>query len=114
MNTVDTTLREILCAVGKYVAVVLTMFLSVPGVHAAGEKVNLLANGGFEKDADGDGVADGWIAQPFSFSRQKPEDIQAYINNLPPGEELLKGQKIPAADGTPIWTRKADGNWDPM
>ena len=70
MNTFDKRLHKIRFAVGKYVAVVLAVFLSVPGVHAAGQQVNLLANGGFEKDSNGDGIADGWIAQPFNFSRQ--------------------------------------------
>ena len=111
MNTFDKRLHKIRFAVGKYVALVLAVFLSVPGIHASGQQVNLLANGGFEKDSNGDGIADGWVAQPFNFSRQTLNEVQSYIKNLPTYEELLKGKTIRAADGTPIWTRKADGNW---
>ena len=81
------------------------------GAHADEQEVNLLPNGGFEKDADGDGVADGWVAQPFNFSREKREEVQAYIDNLPPYEELLKKEKILAADGTVLYEREPDGSW---
>ena len=111
MHTFDKRLHKIRFAVGKYVALVLAVFLSVPGVHAAGQQVNLLANGGFEKDSNGDGVADGWIAQPFNFSRQTLNEVQSYLENLPPWEQLLEGKTIPAADGTAMWARTPEGNW---
>ena len=89
----------------------LTAFAMFAGFHADGQEVNLLPNAGFEKDADGDGVADGWIAQKFNFSRETLEDVRAYVENLPPYEELLKGQRIFAADGTALFERQADGSW---
>ena len=38
----------------------MTIVLLLFGRHAAGQAVNLLPNGGFETDANGDGVADGY------------------------------------------------------
>ena len=94
-------------------AILATLFLlALAGATvAAGEEVNLLPNGGFEKDENGVGIADGWVAQPSHFSRQTLDEVQSYIENLPPWEQLLEGKTIPAADGTPIWTRKADDSW---
>ena len=79
----------------------------------AGEEVNLLPNGGFEQDGDGDGVADEWIAQEFNFSRQTREEVQAYIKALPSYEELLAGDRILAADGTALYDRDPGGSWRP-
>ena len=50
----------------KKVTVVLVV-LAV-GVVARADGPNLLPNGGFEKDADGDGVADGWVAHDQAFA----------------------------------------------
>ena len=95
------------------VAFYLTLFILflAAGARVAGEEINLLPNGGFETDADGDGVADGWVAGAFNFSRQTLEEVTACIGNLPPHEELLEGEKILAADGTAIWTRTPEGDW---
>jgi hypothetical protein len=79
--------------------------------HGSGGSANLLPNGSFEEDSDGDGVADGWIAQDFNFSRQKREEVQAFIDNLPSYEVLLAGDRIVAADGTVLYERETDGSW---
>ena len=94
----------------KHLAIWMTVVALLFGRHAAGQAVNLLPNGGFETDANGDGVADGWVALDFNFSRQGLAEVQAYIEQLPTHEALLAGEQILAADGTPIWTRK-DGDW---
>ena len=85
--------------------------LSLFVVARAGEGPNLLPNGGFESDADGDGIADGWQAQSFNFSRQALNELERYIENLSSPKALLQGEEILAADGTPIWTRTPEGEW---
>ena len=95
----------------RQVALWLIGFALFAGTLAVGEEVNLLPNGGFEEDGDGDGVADGWIAREFNFSRQTLDQVQSYIDALPAYEKLLAGQQISAADGTSIWTRTSDGHW---
>jgi len=95
----------------RHLAFCLAIFALFVGAHAAGEEVNLLPNGGFEKDADGDGVADGWTARDFNFSNQTREEVQAYIDNLPSWEDLLKQDQILASDGTVLYEREADGSF---
>ena len=96
----------------KHIAFSLAVFALLTGTCAAGEGVNLLPNPGFEKDADGDGIADGWVAQKFNFSGQTLQEVQAVIDDLPPYEELLQGDKILAADGTVLYHRQGDGSWE--
>ena len=95
----------------RHIGFCLATFALIVGARGAGEEVNLLPNGGFEKDADGDGVADGWIAQVFNFSDQTREEMQATIDNLPTWEALLKQDKILAGDGTVLYEREADGSF---
>ncbi len=91
--------------------VLITLALIIVLVASTG--ANLLPNGGFEKDSDGDGIADGWIVQPANFSREKLTDLQAFIDKLPSQAELLEGQKILASDGSLLWGREPDGKWGP-
>ena len=81
------------------------------GVDAAHAQVNLLANGGLEKDSDGDGVPDGWLSHPHHFSGETLEEVQAYIANLPSHEELLKGTHVLARDGWTVGKAAPDGTW---
>ena len=92
------------------VVCLIVLVLAVAGVGRASE-ANLLANGGFEKDADGDGVADGWVAEPCNFSRETLEGVQEFIHKLPSADDLLKQKAILAADGSVLWERAADGTW---
>ncbi len=78
---------------------------------SAGAEVNLLPNGGFEKDADGDGIADGWVAHDFNFSRQTLEQVQAYVEQFPSQEKLLEGRQVLAADGAVLYEREAGKPW---
>ncbi len=94
----------------KVIALTIVASIFVVTVVAASE-VNLLPNGGFERDSDGDGVPDGWVSQPHNFSRETLEEVQAYIDNLPSHEELLTREEILAADGWPLAKRKADEPW---
>ena len=61
---------------------------------AADDGVNLLLHGGLEKDTDGDGVPDGWLGHAHHFSRVTLDEVRAYVGDLPPHEQLLKGEKI--------------------
>ena len=74
--------------------VAMVLLIAVTGAYAGGGNVNLLANGGFEKDADGDGVADGWLGELYNFARETREEAEAYIESLPPYEEMLKGKEM--------------------
>ena len=98
---------------GKFI-VVLGVVVGVSARHAVAEDANLLSNGGFEKDGDGNGIADGWVAQPFNFSREKLKVFKGFVDDLPPYKELLKGQRILAADGTVLSKRDPDGSWKSM
>ena len=89
-----------------------TLFLGAWAL-AAGAQVNLMPNGGFENDGDGDGVPDGWIAQPFNFNRDTLEQLQAHIRAIPSHEEVLKQDVVRAVDGWPIARRNEAGNWGP-
>ena len=53
------------------------------------------------------------IALDFNFSDQTREEVQAYIDNLPSWEELLKQDKILAGDGTVLYEREGErrGGW---
>ena len=102
--------RSIARGLAAFCLAILIPFL-VAGASVDGEEINLLPNGGFETDADGDGVADGWTAGAFNFSRQTLEEVTACIENLPPYEKLLEGEKVLAADGTAMWARTPDGSW---
>ncbi len=97
---------------GMAKAIALTVVASIFVVTVvAADEANLVPNGGFEQDSDGDGVPDGWLGQPHNFSRETLEEVQAYIDSLPSHEELLKGEEVLAADGWPIATRKPDEPW---
>ncbi len=56
----------------KVIALTIVASLFVVTVVAAQDQ-NLLPNGGFEQDSDGDGVPDGWLGQPHNFSRETLE-----------------------------------------
>ena len=77
----------------------------------AQENKNLLPNGGFEKDTDGDGVPDGWVGQPQDFSSETLDEVQAYIAKFPSHEELLKGEEIRGSDGVVLWQRNSEETW---
>ena len=95
-------------------AIALTVVASILVVTVVtAQDQNLLPNGGFEQDSDGDGVPDGWLGQPHNFSSETLEEVQAYIDSVPSHEELLKGEEALAADGWPIATRKPDEPWGP-
>jgi len=94
----------------KAIALTVVASLFVVTVVAAQEQ-NLLPNGGFEIDADGNGIPDGWLGQPHNFSRETLEEVQAYIDSLPSHKELLKGTEVQAADGWPIAQRKVGEAW---
>ena len=97
---------------GMVKAIALTVVASLLVVTVvAATAANLVPNGGFEQDSDGDGVPDGWVGQPHNFSHETLEDVQAYIDNLSSHEELLKGNELRAADGWPIAQRKAGEPW---
>ena len=95
----------------RVVGVWLVVIVLLTGVGAAHAQVNLLANGGLEKDSDGDGVPDGWVGHPHHFSRDTLEQVRAYIDEMPSHEELLKGKQVLAADGWRITKVGADGKW---
>ncbi|HCC99017.1 MAG TPA: hypothetical protein DER64_00700, partial [Planctomycetaceae bacterium] len=79
----------------------------------ADDPVNLLANGGLEKDSDGNGVPDGWVSHPHHFSRETPDHVQAYITKLPAHEKLLEGKHVHGSDGWVMFRRDSKGNWGP-
>ena len=71
------------------IAMVITLALlssMVPVTVVAADEVNLLPNGGFERDTDGDGVPDGWLGHPHHFSRQTLQEVQALLD-LTPGSK---------------------------
>ena len=96
----------------RHLACGLATLTLVTGTLAASAQVNLLPNGGFEKDTNGDGVPDGWLADPSHFSRETLDQVQTYIADLPSHEELLETDEVRAFDGWPIVRRNEDGNWD--
>ena len=55
------------------------LIVSVIGLSTAvaEDRVNLLANGGLEKDSDGNGVPDGWVSHPHHFSSETLGHVQA-------------------------------------
>gem|GEM_PF-2343191 len=79
--------------------------------RVTGAAANLLPNPGFEQDANGDGVADGWQASPAQFARATVAELDAFITNLPPAAELLAADRITALDGTVLHERLPDGEW---
>ena len=85
--------------------------LATGGGETDNEGVNLLPNGGFETDADGDGVGDGWIARPSNFSRQTEDEVREYIRTFPSHDELLQGETVRAADGWVLIRRDPGGPW---
>ena len=85
--------------------------LAVTASRVAVGADNLLPNGGFEQDADGDGVADGWQARPGQFSRETEAAVEAYIAGLPAAAELLRRDRISASDGTVLYECDAAGEW---
>lgn len=85
----------------------------VTGGVFADTPANLVPNGGFEIYSDGDSIPDGWLAQPGNFSREKLVDVRAFIEKLPSQAELLKGDKILAADGSVLFSKGPDGKWPP-
>ena len=91
--------------------ITVVLVVLVVGVMARADGPNLLPNGGFEKDADGDGVADGWVAHDFNFSRQTLEQVQAYVEQFPSQEKLLEGRQVLAADGAVLYEREAGKPW---
>jgi hypothetical protein len=95
----------------KRLLVCVAVFAMIGDAEGGGRQANLLRNGGFEKDSNGDGVADGWIAQDLNFSRQTPEEVQAYIDGLPAHEKLLDGESILGADGAVLHKRQPVGSW---
>ena len=95
----------------RQVAIALTAVLSLAGADARADAPNLLPNGGFETDADGEGVADGWVAQPFNFARESLDDVEAFLERFPSREKLLEGRQVVAADGTVLYERDAEQNW---
>ena len=61
----------------RYVPLVL-MAATLPLLVLAAEafpQTNLLPNGGFEKDENGDGIPDGWRMQAFNVSNESLEDV---------------------------------------
>ena len=94
-------------------AVVALVSAIAPATIAADNRANLLANGGFEKDTDDDGVPDGWVSDPHHFSRETLDHVQAYIAKLPPHEQLLEGERVRGSDGWVLSRRESDGNWGP-
>ena len=95
----------------RHVACGLAALILGMGALVASAQVNLLPNGGFEKDTNGDGVPDGWLADPSHFSRETLDQVQTYIADLPSHEELLESEEVRAFDGWPIARRNEDGNW---
>jgi len=95
----------------RYIALWSVIIFLAVGIHAACPQVNLIANGGLEKDSDGDGVPDGWLSHPHHFSSETLEEVQAYIANLPSHEELLKGTQVLARDGWKVGKAAPDGTW---
>ncbi len=81
--------------------------LAISGVCQA----NLLPNGGFEKDSNGDGVPDGWLGSPQNFSRQTLEEVQTYIKGFPSHADILKSYEVKDADGRVIAKREAGKEW---
>ena len=79
---------------------------------APGATGNLLFNGDFEIDANGDSLPDGWGVQPFNVSVETLEAVSSYIRDLPPQAELLQQQEaVLARDGWPLARRDKDGAW---
>ena len=94
--------------VSIFVACLVLGLLAVSGV---GQEINLLPNGDFEKDSDGDGVPDGWVGNPHHFSRETLEGVHAYIKAFPSHAELLKGKEIRYSDSHLYIRREADKEW---
>lgn len=88
------------CGVLIALPAVLALCCCGAGVARAAEPKNLVANGGFEKDGDGNGIADGW-----SFSGD-PKGLTAAFS-LDAGRDGGKSQKIACTrfvPGTSGWT----------
>ena len=83
------------------VAATFIVLVSAIGLSTAvaDDRANLFANGGLEKDTDGDGVPDGWVSHPHHFSREPLGHVQAYIAKLPTHEKLLEGKHVQGSDG---------------
>ena len=96
----------------RNIAFCFAFLVLVASTHASGDSANLVANGGFESDSDGDGVPDGWLGNPFNFSQQTLESVQDHIRSLPPHDQLLAKEVIKAADGWVIAKRRASEDWD--
>jgi hypothetical protein len=64
--------------------VVLSVCPSAHTTAEAMEQVNLLPNGGFEIDADGDGIPDGWTMQTFNVLTDESKELMAPIARQPP------------------------------
>ena len=88
------------------------VIIVVTGAYGGDGDVNLLPNGGFEEDTDGDGVADGWLGEPYNFARETLEEAEGHVRGLPPYEEMLKGTEILSHDGWPLARRKAGEPWE--
>ena len=91
------------------------LIVSVIGLSTAvaEDRVNLLDNGGLEKDSDGNGVPDGWVSHPHHFSSETLGHVQAYTTRLPTHEKLLEGKHVHGSDGWVMFRRDSKGNWGP-
>ena len=87
---------------------------SIAGVALAKKPVNLLANGGLEKDSDKDGVPDGWLSHPHHFSRESLQHVQQYIKQLPSHKQLIAGKDVRGSDGWVLQARDSKGKWGPF
>ena len=87
--------------------------VAAPTPMRADSGKNLLPNGGFERDTDGDGVPDGWVSHPHHFSRETLDHVQTYIAKLPSHKKLLDGKNVVGSDGWVLARRESNGTWGP-
>ena len=100
----------------RVVALMLVCLLAagvMPVATAADDTENLLPNGDFEQDTDGNGVPDGWVGGAHHFSHETWEGLQAFIKNFPSHAEILKSEEIRAFDGRILQRREAGKPWPP-
>ncbi len=85
---------------------VLTFIASLGPIAAQDQ--NLLPNGGFEIDTDGDGIPDGWVGQPFNFTRETRQEVEEVAARL---SQMRQGNEIKAVNDWVIWTKKPEEDW---
>ncbi len=92
---------------------VVVVLIACTACSANTGEANLLPNGGFETDSNGDGVPGGWLANPGSFSRETLESVRSYIKGFNTVGSLLAGETIKSADGHVLAKREPGKDWGP-